>query len=143
VAAWRPGDGGAEPEAAALGGSEARAWREAKRGWERCGEVQGWCSPFYRGPGSAGEGWPGFNASINGFNAIEEGGRGGSRGAELGGAGWLESGGGTGELGRPEVRDGADSRGPLDRETRKRRQAQKARTKRENVLSQIRYRYVG
>jgi hypothetical protein len=54
--AWRPGDCGAEPEAAALGGSEARAWREAKRGWERCGEVRGWCSPFYRGRGSAGEG---------------------------------------------------------------------------------------
>jgi hypothetical protein len=46
AAAWRPGDGGAEPEAAALGGSEARAWREAKRGWERCGELRGWCSPF-------------------------------------------------------------------------------------------------
>jgi hypothetical protein len=29
---WRPGDGGAEPEAAALGESEAQAWREAKRG---------------------------------------------------------------------------------------------------------------
>jgi hypothetical protein len=51
--------------------------------------------------------------------------------------------GGKGELGRPEVRDGADSRGPLDRETRKRRQARKARTKRENVLPQICYRYVG
>jgi hypothetical protein len=41
AAAWRSGDGGAEPEAAALDGSEARAWREAKRGWERCGEVRG------------------------------------------------------------------------------------------------------
>jgi hypothetical protein len=46
AAAWRPGDGGVEPEAAALGGSDARAWREEKRGWERCGEVRGWCSPF-------------------------------------------------------------------------------------------------
>jgi hypothetical protein len=43
---WRPGDGGAEPEAAAFGGSDARAWKEEKRGWERCGEVRGWCSPF-------------------------------------------------------------------------------------------------
>jgi hypothetical protein len=76
LAAWRPGDGGAEPEAAALGGSEARAWREAKSGWERCGEVRGWCSPFYRGRGSAGDGWPGFNAGVNGFNAIEDGGGG-------------------------------------------------------------------
>jgi hypothetical protein len=92
VVAWRPGDGGAEPEVAALGGSEARAWREAKRGWERCGEVRGWCSPFYRGPRSTEEGWPVFNAGINGFKAIEDGGRGGLRGAELGGVGWLESG---------------------------------------------------
>jgi hypothetical protein len=46
AATWRPGDGGAEPEATALGGSEARAWREAKRGWEMCGDVRGWCSPF-------------------------------------------------------------------------------------------------
>jgi hypothetical protein len=46
-----------------------------------------------------------------------------------------ESGGGAGELGWPEVRDRADSRGPLDRETRERRQARKARTKRENILS--------
>jgi hypothetical protein len=81
--AWRPGDGGAEPEAAALGGSEARAWREVKRGWERCGEVQGWCSPFYRCRGNAGEGWSGFNAGVNGFNAIED--RGGGLRRELGG----------------------------------------------------------
>jgi hypothetical protein len=45
---------------------------------------------------------------------------------ELGGVGWPESSGGTGELRWPEVRDGADSWGPLDRETRERRQAQKA-----------------
>jgi hypothetical protein len=41
AATWRPVDGNVEPEAAALGGSEARVWREAKRGWERCGEVRG------------------------------------------------------------------------------------------------------
>jgi hypothetical protein len=29
---------------------------------------------FYRGRGSAGEGWPGVNAGVNGFNAIEDGG---------------------------------------------------------------------
>jgi hypothetical protein len=46
AAAWRPGDGGTEPEAAAPGEREARAWREAKRGWERCGELRGLCSPF-------------------------------------------------------------------------------------------------
>jgi hypothetical protein len=28
-------------EAAALGESKARVWREAKRGWERCGELWG------------------------------------------------------------------------------------------------------
>jgi hypothetical protein len=62
-------DGGAEPEAAALGEREARAWREAKRGWEWCGELWGWCSPFIGGRG--------VNASVNGFNAIED--RGGFR----------------------------------------------------------------
>jgi hypothetical protein len=45
--------------------------------------------------------------------------------------------------GRPEVRDGADSRGPLDREMWERRQAQKARTKRENVFLQRRDRHTG
>jgi hypothetical protein len=53
---------------------------------------------------------------------------------ELGGARWPGSGGGAGELGRLEVGDGADSRGPVDRETRERRSARKARTKRENVF---------
>jgi hypothetical protein len=38
---------------------------------------------------------------------------GGTRGAELGGAGWPKSGGGTCELRRSEVRDGADSRARL------------------------------
>jgi hypothetical protein len=41
-------------------------------------------------------------------------------------AGWLESGGGAGEFRQPEVRDGADSRGSLDGESRERRQARKA-----------------
>jgi hypothetical protein len=50
------GDGGAKPEAAALGGSEARAWREAKRGWERCGDVRGWCSHFIGVGGESGRG---------------------------------------------------------------------------------------
>jgi hypothetical protein len=93
----------------------------------------------------------GVNAGVNGFNAIEDGGGfkmgikggkmkarwqrlGGTRGAELGGARWPGSGGGTSELERLEVGDGADSRGPLDRETRERRPARKARTKRENVF---------
>jgi hypothetical protein len=59
---------------------------------------------------------------------------GSTRGAELGG---------VAELGRPEVRDGADSRGPLDRETREKRPARKARTKRESVLLQRRHRCTG
>jgi hypothetical protein len=46
-------------EAAALGERKARVWREAKRGWTRCGELWGWCSPFIGAGGSAGEGWPG------------------------------------------------------------------------------------
>jgi hypothetical protein len=46
-------------EAAALGERKARVWREAKRGWKRCGELWGWCSPFIGAGGSAGEGWPG------------------------------------------------------------------------------------
>jgi hypothetical protein len=45
----------------ALGERKARAWREAKRGWERCGELWGWCSPFIGGRGSVGEGWLGVN----------------------------------------------------------------------------------
>jgi hypothetical protein len=59
---------------------------------------------------------------------------GGTRGVELGGARWPGSGGGAGELGRLEVGDGADSRGPVDRETRERRPAHKAQSKRENVF---------
>jgi hypothetical protein len=53
---WRRGDGGAEPKAAALGERKARAWREAKRGWERCGELRGWCSPFIGVGGAPGRG---------------------------------------------------------------------------------------
>jgi hypothetical protein len=48
-------------EVAALAEKKARAWREVKRGWERCGELWGWCSPFIGGRGSVGEGWPGVN----------------------------------------------------------------------------------
>jgi hypothetical protein len=40
----------------------------------------------------------------------------------------------VGELGRLEVGDRADSRGPVVRGTRERRPARKARTKRENVF---------
>jgi hypothetical protein len=39
---------------------------------------------FYRGRGSAGEGWPGVNAGVNGFNAIEDGGGGGKSGIKGG-----------------------------------------------------------
>jgi hypothetical protein len=46
--------------------------------------------------------------------------------------------------GRPAgEEDETDSPGPLDRETRGRRPARKAPTKRENVLPQIRHRHVG
>jgi hypothetical protein len=55
-------------------------------------------------------------------------------GRGLGGAQWPGSGGDVGELGWLEVGDGANSQGPLVRETRERRPAQKARTKRENVF---------
>jgi hypothetical protein len=73
--AWRLGDGGAEPEVAALGEREARAWREAKRSWERCGELRGWCSPFIGVRGAPGRGGPGgVNAGVNGYNTIEDGG---------------------------------------------------------------------
>jgi hypothetical protein len=48
-------------EVAALGERKARAWREVNRGWERCGELWGWCPPFIGGRGSAGEGWQGVN----------------------------------------------------------------------------------
>jgi hypothetical protein len=53
---------------------------------------------------------------------------------ELGGARWPGSGGSAGKLGWLEVVDGADSRGPVDREMRERRLARKAQTKRENVF---------
>jgi hypothetical protein len=43
-------------ERAVLGEREARAWREAKRGWERCGELRGWCSPFIGVGGAPGRG---------------------------------------------------------------------------------------
>jgi hypothetical protein len=59
VASWRLGDGGAEPEVAALGERKARAWREVKRSWERCGELRGWWSPFIgvgEAPGRGGQG---------------------------------------------------------------------------------------
>jgi hypothetical protein len=59
AAAWRLGDGSAEPEAAALGESDARAWREEKRAWERCGEARGWCSPFIGVGGAPGMGGQG------------------------------------------------------------------------------------
>jgi hypothetical protein len=53
---------------------------------------------------------------------------------ELGGARWPGSGGGAGELGWLEVGDGADSWGPVDKETKERRSARKARTKREDIF---------
>jgi hypothetical protein len=55
-------------EVAALGERKARAWREAKRGWERCGELWEVVLTFYRGPGRGG--WE-LIADVNGFNAIE------------------------------------------------------------------------
>jgi hypothetical protein len=69
----KPSDGGAELEAAALGEREARAWRDVKRGWERCGELWGWCSPFIGVGGAPGRGGWGVNAGVNGFIAIEDG----------------------------------------------------------------------
>jgi hypothetical protein len=45
---------------------------------------------------------------------------------ELGGTRWSGISGGTGELERLEVGDGADSRGPVVREMRERRLARKA-----------------
>jgi hypothetical protein len=53
---------------------------------------------------------------------------------ELSSARWPGSGGSASELERLKVRDGADSWGPVDRETRERRSARKARTKREDVF---------
>jgi L-2-hydroxyglutarate oxidase LhgO len=53
---------------------------------------------------------------------------------ELGGARWPGIGGVANELGRLEVGDRVDSRGPTVRGTRERRPARKARTKRENIF---------
>jgi hypothetical protein len=45
-----------------------------KRGWERCGELRGWCSPFIGVVGASGRGeGGGVNANVNGFNVIEYG----------------------------------------------------------------------
>jgi hypothetical protein len=49
----------------------------------------------------------------------------------------------TAGVGRRGGEDEADSRGPLDRETRGGWPARKARTKRENVLLKIRHRRTG
>jgi hypothetical protein len=60
-----------------------------------------------------------------------------------GSAGWPEAMRGSGN-GRPAgEEDESDSPGPLDRETRRRRPAWKARTKRKNVLPQLRHRHAG
>jgi hypothetical protein len=53
---------------------------------------------------------------------------------ERGGAQWPGSGGGVGELGWLEAADGADSWGPVVREMRERRPAQKGQIKREDVF---------
>jgi hypothetical protein len=55
----------------------------------------------------------------------------------------VDIGGDTAGVGRRGGEDKADSRGPLDREIRGRRSAQKTRTKRENVLPQIHHRRTG
>jgi hypothetical protein len=49
----------------------------------------------------------------------------------------------TAGVGRRGGEDEAGSRGPLDKQTRGRQPAQKARTKKENVLPQIRHRRTG
>jgi hypothetical protein len=74
--AWRSGDGGAEPEAAALSESDAQAWREAKRGWERCGEVRGWCSPFIGVGGAPGRGGRGLTPALMALTPLKTGGEG-------------------------------------------------------------------
>jgi hypothetical protein len=78
-------DGGAEPEAVTLSERKARARREAKSGWETCGELRGWCSPFIGVGGAPGRGGRGVNAGVNGFNAIEDGGgfKRGSKGGKM------------------------------------------------------------
>jgi hypothetical protein len=53
------GDGGEGSAASVLSERVAQAWREGKRGGERCGETRCRCPPFIRSRGSAGEGWPG------------------------------------------------------------------------------------
>jgi hypothetical protein len=45
--------------------------RENESG-ERCGEAQGGCSPFIGARGAPGRGGRAVNASVNGFNAIED-----------------------------------------------------------------------
>jgi hypothetical protein len=60
-----------------------------------------------------------------------------------GSSGAMEIGDDTAGVGQHGGEDEADSWGPLDRETTGRRPAQKAQTKRENVIPQIRHRHAG
>jgi hypothetical protein len=58
---WRPGDGGAELKAAALGGSSARARGEAKRGACEVRSDPRVVLAFYRGRGGLGVEMPASN----------------------------------------------------------------------------------
>jgi hypothetical protein len=103
--------------------------------------------------GHAGEGWPGGNGGVNVFNAIEDGEVKGRVKEGVLMAGELrheeairstELDGGAAGVGRRGVGDGADSRGPLERERRERtRPARKARTKKENIFLRRRHRHMG
>jgi hypothetical protein len=144
AAALRSSDGSEERRWLQLVARVKEGARGLGREGKRWCEVRGWCSPFIGAGGSTGEGWPGGNGGVNVFNAMEDGevkgrvkgrvkegvkegyliaGRVKARGShsrrELGGGGWssaLGFGSGTAGVGQHGVGDGADSRGPLDRE---------------------------
>jgi hypothetical protein len=50
------GDDGEGSVVSALGERKARVWRDAKRGWKRCGELRVWCSPSIGVRGAPGRG---------------------------------------------------------------------------------------
>jgi hypothetical protein len=60
VAAERQRDGGQERRRLELGARAKEGVRKLRREGERGGEGRGCSSPFYRGEGSVGKGWPGW-----------------------------------------------------------------------------------
>jgi hypothetical protein len=75
AAVWRLSDGGEEQWRLELITRAKEGTKGLRREGKRCGEVQGWCSPFIGAGGTSGRGCRGGggNGGVNVFNAIEDG----------------------------------------------------------------------